>query len=436
MHAQKLGRVGRTYGFKSLSSGSPLMSREKPEASQRRGASPTAFVALMAVLMSLVALAIDIMLPALLVIGRDLGVAHENDAQLILSALFFGLALGQMIYGPFSDRFGRKPVILAGLLLFILGTLFSILATSFSMMLLGRMFQGLGIAGPRIISVAMVRDLYSGDAMARIMSLILTVFILIPLIAPALGQGLLLIGHWRLIFVALLAIAVIVSLWLWLLQPETLAEDKQRPLSITSIVSATKETVLHPIALGYTIAAGLIFGAFLGYLNSAVQILQVQYELGVLFPFYFSVLAFAFGAATLLNARLVVRLGMQALCRGAVIGLSATSSAFFVTMLAMDGHPPLWALMVYLAVTFFSIGVMFGNFNALAMEPLGHIAGVAAGVIGTLTTLLSLTIGGLIGQAYDGTVIPVVFGFAFLGVMSFFAMVWAERGRHVFMSFK
>lgn len=383
----------------------------------------------MALLMALVAFAIDIMLPALLVIGRELGVDHENDAQLILSALFFGLAVGQMIYGPFSDRFGRKPVILAGLLLFIMGALLSMLATSFSVMLLGRFLQGFGIAGPRIVSVAMVRDLYSGDAMARIMSLILTVFILVPLIAPALGQGLLLIGHWRLVFVALLVIAILASAWLWFLQPETLTPDKQRPLSMTSIVTATIETLRHPIALGYTAAAGLIFGAFLGYLNSAVQILQVQYELGVLFPFYFSVLAFAFGAATLLNARLVLRLGMQALCRAAIIGLSATSASFFVIAIAMGGHPPLWLLMAYLAVTFFAIGVMFGNFNALAMEPLGHIAGIAAGVIGTLTTLISLTLGGLIGKAYDGTVNPLVFGFATLSLMSLFVMIWAERGR-------
>lgn len=385
----------------------------------------------MALLMALVAFSIDIMLPALLEIGRDLGVDHENDAQLILSALFFGLAIGQMIYGPFSDRFGRKPVILAGLLLFILGAFFSFMANSFSVMLLGRFLQGVGIASPRIVSIAMVRDLYSGDAMARVMSLILTIFILVPLMAPALGQWLLLIGHWRLMFVALLAIALIASAWLWFLQPETLSKANQRPLSTSSIISATMETCRHPIAFGYAVAAGLIFGAFLGYLNSAAQILQVQYGLGLWFPAYFSAMAFAFGAATLLNARLVLRFGMQALCRIAIICLVITSIGFFIITLRMDGHPPLWALMAYLSVTFFSIGLMFGNFNALAMEPLGHIAGIAAGVIGTLTTLISLLLGGVIGNAYDGTLNPLTFGFAALGIMSLLTVFWAERSRPI-----
>ncbi len=411
----------------SLSGEPPQAQLEEPEASHRK--STSLFVGLMALLMSLVAMAIDIMLPALLVIGRDLGVDHENEAQLIISALFLGLALGQMIYGPLSDRFGRKPPILAGLLVFILGAMLSLLATSFPVMLLGRVLQGVGIAGPRIVSLAMVRDLYSGDAMARIMSFILTVFILVPLIAPALGQGILLIGHWRLLFVALLLIALASAAWLCLWQPETLDRRKRRRLSIMSIITAVVETLRHPVTLGYTIAAGLIFGAFLGYLNSAAQILQVQYGLGVLFPFYFSALAFAFGAATLLNARLVMRLGMRSLSRHAIISLSVTSTLFLLITLAKNGHPELWALMAYLLIAFFAIGIMFGNFNALAMEPVGHIAGIAAGVIGTLTTLLSLLLGGMIGQLYDGTAIPVVFGFAVLGLLSLFAMLWAERGR-------
>ena len=402
----------------------------KPEASHRRGPSPTAFLGLVTLLMSLVAMSIDIMLPALSVIGEELGVAHPNDAQLIVSALFFGLACGQMIYGPLSDHYGRKPMIQLGLFLFILGSLLSILATSFTMMLLGRVLQGFGIAGPRIVSVAMVRDRYQGDAMARAMSLILTVFVLVPLIAPALGQGLLLIGHWRLIFVALLVIAAIAWVWLWYRQPETLAKNQRLPLSLTSMVAATVETLRHPVALGYTLAAGLIFGAFLGYLNSAAQVFQIQYGLGALFPFYFSVLSLAFGAATLLNARLVMRFGMQALAKRAIIGLTGISLLFFLIALALGGHPPLWSLMVYLMATFFAVGMLFGNFNALAMEPLGHIAGVAAGVIGTLTTLVSLLLGGMIGYAYDGTVRPLAAGFALLGFLSLMAMLWAEHGRH------
>ncbi|MGH1481673.1 MAG: multidrug effflux MFS transporter [Geminicoccales bacterium] len=397
----------------------------EPDASNRQGAFPL----LMALLMSLVALSIDMMLPALSVIGQELGVEHENEAQLVLSALFLGLAFGQMIYGPLSDRFGRKPLIQAGLLLFMLGSLLSILAGSFSLMLIGRMLQGFGIAGPRIVSVAMVRDRYSGDAMARVTSLIMTIFILVPLVAPALGQGLMLLGHWRLIFIALLAVALAASAWLHFLQPETLARDRRLPLSFKVIYGAAVETVSHPVALGYTVAAGLIFGAFLGYLNSAAQILQIQYGLGLLFPLYFSGLAFAFGAATLLNARLVMRLGMKSLARTAIIGLTVTSVLYLGVTLALGGHPPLWSLMIYLVLTFFAIGMLFGNFNALAMEPLGHIAGVAAGMIGTLTTFMSVLLGGFIGSIYDGTIIPITGGFAVLGLLSLIAMLLAERSR-------
>lgn len=407
---------------------------DKPEASNRQGASPTppaagGFVGLMALMMSLVALSIDMMLPALSVIGRELGVGHENQAQWVISALFLGLTCGQMIYGPLSDRFGRKPLMQVGLLLFMLGSLLSILATSFTVMLLGRVLQGVGIAGPRIVSVAMVRDRYSGDAMARILSLTMTVFILVPLVAPALGQGLMLLGHWRLIFVGLFAVAVLAAVWLQFGQAETLARDRRLPLSLQAIGAATVQTVRHPVALGYMVAAGLILGAFLGYLNSAPQILQTQYGLGLLFPLYFSALAFAFGAATLLNARLVMRLGMKSLARYAIIGLTVTSTLFLIIALALDGHPPLWSLMTYLMVTFFAVGMLFGNFNALAMEPLGHIAGIAAGVIGTCTTFLSALLGGTIGYVYDGTVNPVVGGFALLGFFSAITMLLAERGR-------
>jgi DHA1 family bicyclomycin/chloramphenicol resistance-like MFS transporter len=237
------------------------------------------------------------------------------------------------------------------------------------------------------------------------------------------------IGHWRLIFGALLATALLASTWLHYFQPETLARDQRLPLSLQTIIGATFETLRHPVALGYMLAAGLIFGAFLGYLNSSAQIFQTQYGLGLLFPVYFSILSLAFGIATLLNARLVMRLGMQTLARYAIIGLTVTSTLFLVFALTMKGHPPLWTLMAYLLVTFFAVGMLFGNFNALAMEPLGHIAGVAAGVIGTCTTLSSLLLGGTIGYLYDNTIIPVVGGFALLGFLSLIAMILAERGR-------
>jgi DHA1 family bicyclomycin/chloramphenicol resistance-like MFS transporter len=301
-------------------------------------------------------------------------------------------------------------------------------------MLAGRMLQGMGVAGPRIVSTAMVRDCYGGGAMARMMSLVMTIFMAVPIIAPALGQVLLMFGHWRLIFAVLLVIALIGATWLHFGQAETLPLDRRRPLSLRSLRDAAMETVRHPVARGYMLAAGLMFGAFLGYIATSPQIFQEQYGLGELFPLVFACLALFFGSASLINSRLVMRLGMQRLAGGGLIGLSGSAILFLPIALQAGGHPPLWAFMAYLAVTFFSFGVLFGNFNALAMEPLGHIAGMAAGVIGTCITFMAMLLGGVIGSFYDGSVTPVVTGFAILGTLSLFAMLLAERGRRTMTS--
>ena len=383
----------------------------------------------MALLISLVALSIDAMLPALPEIGRDLGVQRSNDNQLIISVLFLGLAAGQMIYGPLSDSTGRKPAIYLGLVLFIAGCLLSIFATSFSAMLAGRFLQGIGAGGPRIVIVALVRDCYEGRAMARIMSFVMAVFILVPALAPALGQAILLVAHWRAIFVSFLVLAVTGFAWFALRQPETLTPDRRKPFSPRGIGLAVVETCTNRIAFGYTIAAGLIFGAFIGYLASAQQIFQELYGLGRLFPLYFAVLALSIGSASYVNARLVMRLGMRFLSDRALLVLCGLSVAFFVATAVLSGQPPLWALMAYLMIAFFCIGILFGNFNSLAMQSVGHIAGVAAAVVGSLTTFISLALGTAIGQGYNGTVLPLVGGFALLGLGSLGVMRWAEAGR-------
>ena len=387
------------------------------------------FVTLTALVISLVALSIDIMLPALQQIAGDLGARRTNDAQLVVTALFAGLAAGQMVYGPLSDSIGRKPAIHAGLLLFILGCVISILATDFTVLLAGRVLQGLGAAGPRSVIIALVRDRYEGRAMARIMSLVMAVFIMVPALAPGIGQIILMIAHWRAIFGFLLAVAAIALVWFALRQPETLAPERRVGFSPSRIVLAVRETCVNRIAFGYTLASGLIFGAFVGYLNSAQQIFQIQYRLGALFPLYFAALALAIGGASLVNARLVMRHGMRRLSAWALGLLTGLSLAFLVLATALGGAPPLSALMAYLMVAFFCIGMLFANFNALAMEPLGHIAGVGAAVVGSLTTLISMTLGAAIGQAYDGTVLPLIAGFALLGLAAIAVMGWAERGR-------
>ncbi len=389
------------------------------------------FVALAAMMTSLVALSIDAMLPALPQIGQELGVHRANENQLIISVLFLGMTVGQMIYGPLSDRTGRKPAIYTGFGLFIAGCLLSLLAPNFPVMLAGRLLQGAGAAGPRIVTVALIRDQYQGRAMARVMSFVMTVFILVPVIAPALGQGLLNLAHWRAIFGVYLVLALISAGWFALRQSETLAPNQRIPFSLERIAAAIREILANRITLGYTIAAGLISGVFLGYLNSAQQIFQEQYGLGAQFPLYFAILALTLGSASFLNARLVMRYGMRALARGSLFILSGNSIVFWAIAYALAGQPPLWALMIYLLLSFFCIGILFGNLNALAMEPLGHIAGMGAAVVGALSTFISMLLGTLIGQSYNGTILPLVGGFMILSLAARLVMRWAEQRKQV-----
>ena len=387
------------------------------------------FVTLLALMISMVAMATDIMLPALGIIGQDLHVTDPNDTQLVVSSLFAGFAVGQMFAGPISDSIGRKMTIYIGYFIFITGCVISVTATSLDAMLFGRVLQGLGAAAPRVITVALVRDSHQGRAMARIMSIIMAIFILVPAIAPAIGQGLIAFSDWHGTFYFLIVIAVISLVWFWIRQPETLPEAARVPFSVSRILLGIKEICGYRMAVGYALSAGCVFGGFVGYLSTAQQIFQTTYALGTLFPLYFGMAALAIGSASICNSRLVMRFGMRLLSRRALIALTMMSGAFLVPTLLFGGIPPLWMFMVWLLGTFFCIGMLFGNFNALAMEPLGHMAGLGAALIGSVSTLLSLPLGWLVGFLYDGSVLPLVGGFALLGLISFGLMTWTERGR-------
>lgn len=385
------------------------------------------FITLMAAMISFVAMATDAMLPALPQIGDDLGVGGTNDAQLIVPLLVLGMAIGQPLFGPLSDSYGRKPAIFGGMLLFLVGCIMSITATDLTVMLIGRLLQGIGLAGPRTIAVALIRDQYEGRAMARIMSFIMAVFILVPALAPALGEIILLFAHWRWIFIMFVVAGVLVLTWFMIRQPETLAHDKRAPFTLRRIALTVVEIVKIRTTLGYTIATGFVFGGFLGYLSSAQPIFDIQYGQDDLFALYFGVLSLAIGAAAIVNARLVMRLGMRRLTRTAASMLTAVSAIFLVITVVMQGNPPFWSLIVYLMLAFFCFGWMFGNLNALAMEPLGHVAGTGAAVIGSLATLISVPLAILIGQAFDGTVLPLIAGFAILSAATLIVSLWADR---------
>ena len=387
------------------------------------------FVVLMAMMTALAAMSIDMLLPALPVIGAALGVTRANDNQLIISLLFLGFAFGQVFYGPLSDSTGRKPGVYVGLGLFIAGSLLALVADRFSTLLIGRFLQGAGAAGPRTITMALVRDRFEGRSMARVMSLITTVFILVPVVAPAFGQAVLSVSGWRTIFGVYLTTALIACAWFALRQEETLPPDRRLPFTAGRMAGAVADVLGNRPAVGYTIAAGTVFGPFLGYLNSAQQILQEQYGLGTRFPAYFATLAIALGAASFANARLVMRYGMRHLSVWALRAVCGVSIVFLGVAYAGSGHPPLPALMAYLIVSFFCIGLLFGNLNAMAMQPLGRAAGTGAAVVGALSTFISLGLGALIGQSYNGTVLPLIGGFAVLSVLAMLAMRWAEAGR-------
>ena len=385
------------------------------------------FISLTAMMMSLVALSVDSMLPALSEMGRDLGVIDNNSSQLIISLFFLGMATGQLLYGPLSDSMGRKPAIYIGFVLFITGCVLSLVATTLPVMLAGRFIQGFGTAGPRIVSTAIVRDRYQGSAMARVMSFVMTVFIIVPIIAPSLGQGMMFLAGWRAIFASFLILALITLVWFALRQPETLSRENRVPFSFKRIIGTVRIIFGNRSAIGYTVTAGFVFGFFLGYLNSAQQIFQEEYALGAAFPFYFAFLALSIGGASLFNARFVLHHSMQSLSQRALISISTLSAGFFFLSLWFHGHPPLWTLMAYLFATFFGTGILFGNLNALAMESLGTIAGTGAGVVGSLSTYISLVAGTAIGQSYNGTVLPLTAGFFMLSLASFTAMRWAEK---------
>ena len=386
------------------------------------------FVPLIALLISLVALAIDAMLPALPAIGEDLGVVRRNDVQFVITAVFLGMSMGQIVFGPLSDRIGRKPAIHAGLALFMAGCLMSIFARSFEMMIAGRVLQGIGVSAPRVVTMALMRDQYAGRQMARLMSFTMGVFILVPTIAPALGQWIQMLGGWRAIFVVFFAIAAVVFLWFAIRQPETLPAERRRPLSPRAIGRAAVEVVKIRVALGYTLASGCVFAPFLAYLSTAQQIFQDVYETGALFPLYFGLLALAVGAAAFVNGRLVMQFGMRKLSRRAMLLATIASVVCLGLAFAFEGVLPFWLFMAYLFFVFVCSGLLFGNLGALAMQPLGHIAGVGAAVVASLSTLVSVPLGALVGYTFDGTLYALIASYALFGVGALAAMKWADEG--------
>lgn len=387
------------------------------------------FTVLVALMMSIVAISIDALLPALGFIAQEIPLDYPNQIQYTISILFLGMAIGQLFCGPLSDATGRKKVLYAGIALFFCGSAICFVASSIESLLLGRFIQGLGIAGPYVSAMSIVRDKYAGNEMARIMSLVMMIFIMVPAIAPSLGQAVLLVSSWRYIFVLYVVYALIIGIWIFLRLEETLPANHRIPLTRKGIVEGFREVISNSSTMCYTLCMGLFFGSFMGYLNSSQQIFQELFQTGKMFSVYFGVLALLFGVASLVNARFVQKWGMEYLCSRATLGIILSSAIFLVIQLLSP--PNLWIFLIYLAALFFCFGLVFGNVNAMAMEPMGHVAGIASAVIGATSSILAMVIGTWIGQLYNHTLLPMTCGFLVLGTASLIILNLARQQKPV-----
>lgn len=394
---------------------------------ERAGVSATELVVMMAGLMALNALAIDIMLPALPDLGRDLDIADPNHRQYVVLVYVFGLGAAQLFMGPLSDRFGRKLPLLISLLAYAACGLWCVFAATFPQMLVARGIQGVAASGARVISLSIIRDVTSGRAMARLMSLIMMVFMAVPILAPNIGQLILMVADWRWIFAVLVAFGVGMALWVGLRLRETLPAIARAQIRMRTLLVAYKRVLTTRVTAGYMLASGLIFGCLFAFISTSEQIFVGVYGKTETFSLYFAGVAGGMAVSSFLNARLVGRLGMRRLSHLAVLTFVCVIGAYLAALqLGFDGFIPFYATMV---LGFFCFSLIGANFNAMAMEPLGDIAGTASSALGFSSTLVAGGLGAVIGQSFDGTVEPFALGFLYLGLATLAVVLVTERGQ-------
>lgn len=385
------------------------------------------FVGLMAMLAAITAFAIDAMLPALPDIGAELSPSDPNRAQLILASFVLGMGMGTLFSGPLADALGRRPVIIGGLLLYALGAGVTLVAPTLETVLAARLLMGLGAAGPRVVVMAIVRDSHSGTEMARLMSLVMVVFMLVPAIAPSLGALIIAAAGWRAIFAAFVVFAMVALVWFGLRQPETLAPDRRRAIRLPMLREALADLARRPLIRNAVALQALVFGMLFAMLSSVQGVFDQAYGRSAEFPLWFVLIAAVSASASLLNARLVGRLGILPIVRG-MLGLQIVLSALMLVAIALPlpGQTEFVIWLIWCASVFFQGGLIIGNINALAMLPVGHIAGLAASVISAVATVGSVIIAVPIGLAFDGTARPIALGVLALAAA---ALVMALRLR-------
>tara|TARA_R110002033_G_scaffold42958_2_gene84344 strand:- start:20916 stop:22118 length:1203 start_codon:yes stop_codon:yes gene_type:complete len=393
---------------------------------QNQKRSQLEFVVLMAALMSIVALSIDAVLPALPRIGDYLSSVNETENQKLITTIFLGLGFGQLIFGPLSDSFGRKPMVYAGFGVFVIASVICITTRNFEMMLFGRVLQGIGLSSPRTMSIAIVRDSYSGDHMAKILSVVTMTFILVPVIAPMLGQFLLNHFDWQSIFNVNLIFGSLIIFWFWKRQPETLHDQYRKTYRLAIFKSGTITFFRIKSAVIYTLLSGLITGSFMVYLSTSQQIFQVQYDLGEYFPYIFASLAITIGLSTFLNSAIVMRFGMWNLVNIALIAF-VLISLIYVILFWSGVNPPIEILIVFLMLQFASVAFLFGNYRALAMQPMGHIAGIGSALNGFISTVMAVPIANYIGSFIKTSVLPLFIGFFITGIIALVLFYSAKK---------
>ncbi len=385
------------------------------------------FVIVIASIMALNPLATDMMLPALPQIASTFHIVIANRQQAVLSTFLIGFGVGQFVMGPLSDRFGRRPVLVDGMALYCVASLLAVTARSFETLLLARVLQGLGTSATRVIATSIVRDCYAGRRMASVISLAMMVYISVPIIAPSFGQAVMLLTQWHGIFVVLMLYGVLALIWSALRMPETLPMSERKSLAIRDVLGAFRQTVTNRQTLGYALAAGGVQGSLFGFMFSSQQIFTGIYKLGNYFPLAFAAIAIGIAIAGFLNARFVGRVGMRVISHGALVGFVAVAALMLVAAKAQMLPLPLFVVLA--ALMMFVFGLMFANFTALAMEPQGHIAGTASSLYGSITTLLGIGIGALIGQDYNGTLLPFATGFFLCALAALAVVAVVEKGR-------
>lgn len=386
------------------------------------------FTVMIAMIMALTALAIDIMLPTFGAVRSEYGLAADSTAPAAIVTFFFlGLAAAQVFFGPLADRFGRKPVLYVGLAIYFVSALAAAFAPTFEMVLLSRFVWGVGAAAPRVIALSVVRDTYQGEAMARTMSIIMSIFVLVPVIAPSLGAMILTFASWRWVFGACAIAAVLLTAWTVRL-PETLDPANRLPLRFDSLVAAGKTVMTNRQTIGYTMAMTALFGVFMSYLASSELIIADVFNRAEQFPYLFGGLAAVMGAAMLVNAAIVSRVGLKRLVHIVLFGYVVGSAGLVALAVMTDGTPNFWIFALGLAVMLGMHALLIPNFNTLAMNPMGKMAGTAAAVIGTISIALGAGLGAILDRLFDGTVLPFTLGFFGCGVVAAGFVWWAERG--------